>query len=1839
MSDLENELRRAGEKVAEGRFRIDAKRALERLKDHRFAEPSHWVLEVLRAAALSGARQVTVRTDADDVEVTFDGKPFPEEVMKDVLGQGLVAGVTPETRRARLLGLGVAGALGVNPQRLVVESGTTRVSISPSAEVTVERCRRNGTFLALRKKLGWRVAAAVLRGAPEAAAIRARCGRYRAELLLNGSSPKAPAWLDSHDGVRFTKDVDGVSVTAVADEALETSELTLDILGVVVTQRRVTLPGVQLRAWIRGDDMRTNASGSDVVDNDAGLDAARKAVDALSLSALEAQVKRLQAGADEELRAALVARLMRDDTPKSARAILEEAPVIPGPSGERVSVAALRAHVQSGQPLHVAHSLYPKDSYPVPTVLHPQAWKKLLPQAKQVDVAEQVQRNRRAAENRRAWLEEPLEAPRLTGEHAVFATERIETAQVEGEVGLHDGGYGAFIRLLCQGRFLQQGDVPALAPLRLRAVVMLKKEIPLKSWQDVPSKKLFGLVTQQVSDAATRLVLGLLEARGGQPLSDGERAHARDLLARFTRERPDALPPVLKQARLFQTLDGSALSLLELERLEPWRYVTERFPYPLLNGEPVLVLSLDEHAMLKALKQSRLEDATARLLAEREVRRRLDGPRERAVLSGCHVVIPLDAPGMTGEVGIGERTGQQRVIALYRDGFRLDVALVPSTMPQVRAAVDSPALSVDEGYQKAQRDDAFKAVEVAVRAHEDRLAAAVVDKYHAWTSMPQPCREYLAKWAPDALRQDVVEGPAKRAADAALFMTSGGMRSLAELKREAVAQGHLWVLAGGVQGVPAEPLVVASDAQAAELLARVVGLPAEDARPELERLATERAFLARPMHAGRLPADVRLRATGTAPGVTLEAGVAGTTRSASVDVLLRGRWLLNTQLPAPLPLTVLAHVDGVAPGAPVLPTEARERVAAALRMAERNLIDAALSRPEETASRHVLFLALAVRWEASADGPLAAKLRDWKGFACSDGTARDVKALQALDAVCFSTEPIRGELPDGTPVVLATDDDVRAGLARFGVTKDVTALLHAEAEAQARRAKLKAVDEVRVGAGARWRRALKTGSLEGEVAVVQDGWGPLALLTGKKPLCTVQAALPSPLVAAINCDTLTPLPGHSGVERDAVYDAVVDEVLRAADELAEDVAATWPTLDVEAQWHARPETVALLFFVARRKRTHALTRCELLETTDGHPLALATLLEKSHGKKRKVQVAYAEREGALLDEARAVWRPRDGELELARGLGLALVDVTPQLEHADKVRGRPKKAQLRAGVDSAWREPVTGKKTSGEVALPAEPTGRLTVQFLQDMTPLELYVDEHPVGAVAEVNCDALRANADWTKVIRNQVFRDALADVEAALDALLARRLSQGTRDAAWEKWALVAASWRREGGALSKVVPGLPVFTRLGGAPVTVGEVLAEFSRTRRVAVAQRGVEPPGALVLAVTANTQPFLKVLGVTSEDVTGDLERRLTLEASRKSRRLASLAWPGQALVRVDVQAPGVRGELVLPLGDGASGLKLAREGVLVGDADVGGPPGVAGVLDVDELPVNDDWTQARPTPAQVTAIRQAMESVYGELAKRASLLSEAQRPLARTRVLEYLHQSGVKSAAHLDRMASAAASVAKAPLFATVDGRAVSLRAVADEVMTRGRVAVLQKRFFRPDVGEHFVLEADALDEPWVEALARVFGDGQVERVEDVARWREGLKEADPPKDTPEWSGLERLRREVRLLRAGALGRLTPGDLEDVRLARAGGKVPVRYDRRRKLVLLDPDDEQVRRALVEYRSRPERLFALVAAVYGVVNRALDHITDAHEADLLLALAGHLAANPKLLEPKGGAEAD
>jgi hypothetical protein len=326
------------------------------------------------------------------------------------------------------------------------------------------------------------------------------------------------------------------------------------------------------------------------------------------------------------------------------------------------------------------------------------------------------------------------------------------------------------------------------------------------------------------------------------------------------------------------------------------------------------------------------------------------------------------------------------------------------------------------------------------------------------------------------------------------------------------------------------------------------------------------------------------------------------------------------------------------------------------------------------------------------------------------------------------------------------------------------------------------------------------------------------------------------------------------------------------------------------------------------------------------------------------------------------------------------------------------------------------------------------------------------------------------------------------------------------------------------------------------------------------------------------------------------------------------------------------GELALAPSKGK--LTLARDGIAVSALE-GEWEGVIGVLDVKELAVNEDWTSATLTNAQHDLVSAEVAALFSQLVHELPGLSDPERELAAQWSLAYLREGGLEAATQVDRLRDEAQALADAPFFLALDGQRVTLRSVAAEVVSRGRVAVLP-RGQGVRAGDALVLTTSRLDAPWLVALEGVLGNkSKVHRIVDPAAWEHELREADPREGTPEHAALRFLRKELRLLRAGALGSLTPGDLEDVKLERVGGKKAMRYDRARKLVLLDPAHPDVARALAEHGTRPERLWVLLTALFGLVNRELHHVTDAHEAKLLLALAGHLAANPSSLSPRGG----
>lgn len=101
-----------GRRVATGRLRVDAGRAVAKLREYQLLERRLWILEALRGAVGAGATAITVDNDADDVWVGWEGEPPPEDELGALLDELVSPAVDPKRRWARLLATAVNTALG-----------------------------------------------------------------------------------------------------------------------------------------------------------------------------------------------------------------------------------------------------------------------------------------------------------------------------------------------------------------------------------------------------------------------------------------------------------------------------------------------------------------------------------------------------------------------------------------------------------------------------------------------------------------------------------------------------------------------------------------------------------------------------------------------------------------------------------------------------------------------------------------------------------------------------------------------------------------------------------------------------------------------------------------------------------------------------------------------------------------------------------------------------------------------------------------------------------------------------------------------------------------------------------------------------------------------------------------------------------------------------------------------------------------------------------------------------------------------------------------------------------------------------------------------------------------------------------------------------------------------------------------------------------------------------------------------------------------------------------------------------------------------------------------------
>jgi hypothetical protein len=106
--------------VRRGRIKVDARRAVAKLRDHLLLDPDTWPLEVVRAAVLGGATRVHVAHDADDLVLSFDGEPPAADAVARLLDYALESSRDERTRSLRLLAIAVNASLSASASRVDV---------------------------------------------------------------------------------------------------------------------------------------------------------------------------------------------------------------------------------------------------------------------------------------------------------------------------------------------------------------------------------------------------------------------------------------------------------------------------------------------------------------------------------------------------------------------------------------------------------------------------------------------------------------------------------------------------------------------------------------------------------------------------------------------------------------------------------------------------------------------------------------------------------------------------------------------------------------------------------------------------------------------------------------------------------------------------------------------------------------------------------------------------------------------------------------------------------------------------------------------------------------------------------------------------------------------------------------------------------------------------------------------------------------------------------------------------------------------------------------------------------------------------------------------------------------------------------------------------------------------------------------------------------------------------------------------------------------------------------------------------------------------------------------
>ena len=326
-------MRRAapGPQVSSGRLRVDAARAIAKLREYQLADRAAWILEGIRAAVASSATEISLDGDANDIWLSWSGPAWNAALLPRLFDELVSPEPAEELQHVRLLAAAVNSALGMDPayvdvyaitapgtaQRVrytpdVLAEPTDDLGNAPLRQVAIEvevppRDAAVGMLVHLRRRVSFEVLGYLFREPPELAIARTSCRDIAVpltvgKLALHRSKTTDIVRVPLGDGL------DGFLAVTDPDDAVARPQLEVAERGVVlVTYLIDPLPfqprsPVPLRVFIDADRLPTNASRSQVRLDIHPISTATRRSSDLAASLVTALAER--AGSDDRARRA-----------------------------------------------------------------------------------------------------------------------------------------------------------------------------------------------------------------------------------------------------------------------------------------------------------------------------------------------------------------------------------------------------------------------------------------------------------------------------------------------------------------------------------------------------------------------------------------------------------------------------------------------------------------------------------------------------------------------------------------------------------------------------------------------------------------------------------------------------------------------------------------------------------------------------------------------------------------------------------------------------------------------------------------------------------------------------------------------------------------------------------------------------------------------------------------------------------------------------------------------------------------------------------------------------------------------------------------------------------------------------------------------------------------------------------------------------------------------------------------------------------------------------------------------------------------------------------------------